>query len=329
MNYKLYMKRFAIILIIVILLLAIIFSGAYFFASKTIKQEFAKLSGIENSYQPNVKCNKLEIDGFPFKFNITCQQAIIIDGDARFEIENIEIKYSFFSPMRAQISATSPLKYSNEFFASKQEFRWDTLKSDIALNGWKLKLATLDVSKFEFVDLLFGENIIASSDAFKIIIYDEGLDYDPIKNLTNVKLNITGKKIDFKNFDIESGELALNVTISRLPADIRLWGSEEILRQWQMQQGEILLKQLSASDFSKQIDIYGKAHLDSFGFLTGEFEIDSKNIVELIAPNFPVEMQPIIFGSKDENGSYSQSIIFKNGNIYSGLLPIGQIPALL
>lgn len=323
------MKRFAIIFSIVILLLAIIFSGAYFFASKIIKQEVAKLSEIENSYQPNVKCKNFDINGFPFKFNITCQQAIIIDGDARFEIENIKVKYAFFSPLKAQIIATSPLKYSNEFFASKQEFRWENLKSEIALNGWRLRLATLAVSKFEFVDLLFGENIIASSDAFEINIYDDGKTFDATNNLTSAELTIMSDGFNFNNFDIKKAQLLLKATISKLPADIRLWRSEEILRQWQMQQGEVLLNQLSASDISKQIDISGKAYLDNFGFLTGEFEIGSKNIVEILAPNFPVEMQPLIFGSQDDDGSYSQNIIFRDGNIYSGLLPIGQIPSLL
>ncbi len=324
MNYKPKMKRFAKIIIILFVLLAIIWSATYFFIIKTISNEIRA--------QSNIQCEQLNIKGFPLNFEISCKNTKFIDGDATFILAKINIKYSLLKPLTIQINATSPLKYSNAFFASKQELRFSSLDAQIIFNGWQLKLAKIKGEKFEYVDLLFGETLIASADNFEINILDNEKDFDPKTNLTSANISISTNGFDFYNFTIKQGQLDFEAVISKLPTDIRIFGNENIrslLHQWQQAQGEILLKQFSAKDISKNINISGKARLDNVGNINGEFAINSTNIVELIAPNFPSDMQPLIFGSQNDDNSYSQNIIIKDGTIYSGLLPIGQMPALL
>ena len=90
------MKRFVIIIVTIILLLFIIWSGIYFFIAKTLTKEVAKLSENQNHYQTTLKCENLNISGYPFTFNVRCQDVTFSDGDMNFSLAGFVGEYSIF-----------------------------------------------------------------------------------------------------------------------------------------------------------------------------------------------------------------------------------------
>ncbi len=321
------MKRFVYFFLSAVIIIAGSWSGFYFFVSSKIKQQIENLANYNQ--EAKISCDKFYISGFPFKFIAHCQKAKLIDGDIEFTLEKLQAQYFIFSPMSIKINAFSPLNYYNEFFASRQKLSWDEFSANIALSGWKLKNADINAANINYVDLLIGENLILKANNIAFSLSGKEGEFDKEKQLISPILSGKISGFNFKNLYIDNGNLDLRAKFTNLPSDIRQWGNEEILRLWQQNQGQIIFEKFYGKDNEKEINIKGKIGLDEYGFLSGALAIKSQNIVELIAPNFREEIQPIIFGSQNEDGSYFQNINFKDGKIYSGLMPIGQLPPLL
>ncbi len=339
MRNKLIMKRFAIILLIPLIIIALLWSGVWFFASNFLVKNYlqnnvlnakmGKIKNIEDEFQDKINCAQIKVKGFPFSFNIECENGQFIDGDKNFQLANLTIKYSFFSPLKAKIIAKSPLSYSNAFFASKQEFRWTNLTINIALNGWHLQNIKIKGEDFAYIDKLFGEYLILDAKNIDIFMANDG-ESSSTSNILN-KIDITANidEINLANFQIENAQLLLNAQITNLETDIRAWANNALIKKWQQNNGKLIISQFTGKEENKEFSVKGNIGLDENGYLSGALAINSNNIVELIAPNFPPDIQPIIFGSQNENGSYSQNINLRDGTIYSGLFPIGQLAPLL
>ena len=313
------MKRFAF-LIIIVFLLVLIWSGAWFFAASLIKNQVASLNNPNN--QITLSCKEFKVSGFPFKLNNICKSANIIDGDKQFQIAQINTIISAFSPTKININAISPFKYSNAFFASEQELRFSEFKITASTSWLKFNQLKISIKNLQYLDLLIGEEKIADVENFNFDLSNASNK----KNTFDLNIKLDGLHVNL--FNILDGQGILEAEINAMPDDIRLFADQKFFQNWQRANGQITLDEFKGQDKNSNFNIIGEIGLNERGFANGNFTIKSSGIIEQISQNIDPQMRPVFFGSQKEDGSFEQDIKIKNGTIYRGLFPLGNLPSL-
>ncbi len=321
------MKRFALIFVALIIAL-LIWSGTWFFTASKIKAQVKSLANPTDESQPSISCADFTITGFPFKLAATCQNATIIDGDKTFTLKKLKAKISLASPSKVKISAQGPLNYSNAFFASEHELRWEEFNANASTKFFQFEALEIKANNIQYFDLLMGENLLASSDIFEISLINNPNKYDKLRSLATLDLKASGHNLDIALANVTKGRVSLYAEIEAVPDDVRNFFNPDILSQWQKMQGLIKLHHFKAEEEKASFDISGKMRLEETGHISGKFKILSNGIVEQFSQNIPKNMQPIIFGSQKPDGSYQQNIRIIKGNLFTGIIPITNIAPL-
>ena len=68
--------------------------------------------------------------------------------------------------------------------------------------------------------------------------------------------------------------------------------------------------------------ITGEIALNAGGLAEGNIELASRGLLERSASLVPPEIQPILFGSPGDDGTYRQRFTITNGVAFAGMLPI-------
>ncbi len=322
------MKRIIFKIFIIVIFIAIIWSAIWAFAAFKIKAEMANLANPINSEQAIISCDNFSVKGFPFKLDMNCKNGIYINGDDRVTLANINTSIFLPLPIKVKIIATSPLNYSNAFFASEQELSWSEFVANISIKFFRFEKFQLNMKNIKYIDLLIGENLIARANNLTIDLSDNQDKYDKASSTASVDLNVNSENLDISVANINEAKLQLFAEISSLPDDIRQFTNPDFLYAWQQANGQINLLSFDASDKSSEIKISGNIRLENNGYLNGKFAINSNGVIEQISHIVPQGMVPIIFGSPKENGSYQQNIRIREGVVYSGIVPITKLVPL-
>src|SRR5215218_8645414 len=91
------MRRF-VIFGVVIAAIVLIWSGGWLYLSNEIRTQVTALSTADGTTAPKVTCGKLDVGGYPFRFNLTCADATIVSGDLAFALPQIEAAALVFQP---------------------------------------------------------------------------------------------------------------------------------------------------------------------------------------------------------------------------------------
>ncbi len=288
----------------------------------------ANLANTVNSEQAIISCDNFSVKGFPFGFDINCQNGIYVNGDDRITLAKINASISLLLPAKIKIIATSPLNYSNAFFASEQELRWSEFEANISTNLFRFEKFQLDMKNIKYIDLLIDENIIASANNLTIDLRDNQDKYDKSNSIASVDLSVNSENLNINAANISEAKLQLLVNISGLPDDIRQLLNPDFLYVWQQANGQVEVLNLNGSAKNEEIKISGIIGLENDGLLNGKFAINSNGIVEQVSHIVPQGMEPIIFGSQKDDGFYQQKITIKHGVVYSGIMPITKLGPL-
>lgn len=316
-------KRFAILLAVIILV-SVGWTAGWFYIAAQLREGVLSAS----SGEPALTCGAVTTGGFPFRFDVTCDQPVLVSGDVTVKAAELQATALFYRPTHVLAFAKGPATVTDAFLGTERTLSWTKLEASIRFKGWRPERISLVADDPAVADTLLGASQLASAKHLELHLLDAGnaAETGMMKIAGFLRLDAG----DFPGFDLlaTNAEIALNV--APLPADIRLWQSPQTLRQIVASNATLTLTQaqIDTSDFSA--DLKGEVGLDQALRPTGKLKLVSKGLRARLATLLDPVTVTAIAGAPDKaTGMDSQTFVIRDGTVSAAGLPLFRLAPLL
>lgn len=321
------MKRF-VILIVVVLVVVALWTGGWFFLSGEVRRNVEALALADGVTTPRLTCGGLNVTGFPFRFDVDCADARVVDGDAVIDVSGLRASVLVYRPTHILASARGPMTFTDAFTGSKSRLDWSGLEASLRLDGWRLARLSVSAHDLAWTDTLMSESLIAEAPLAELHLLDIPEQHDAERGLAALAVYGTVKGLNYPNLTIGAGDAEIELEATALPDDVRRLGEPDMLRRWQADGGNLRLVSIHGTDGDSDLTAEGNLALDASGQANGQVNIASTGVAERIGPLLAEPYRTLVLGNPAADGSYSNVLNFRAGGIYSGLIPIAAIPPL-
>lgn len=320
------MRRF-VIFGAAIAAVVLIWSAGWLYISNEIRTQVGLFAANDGYAAPRLTCGRLEIGGFPFRFNVTCSMVTVVAGDITLEVPRIEAASLVFQFGLYHARLTGPATVRDAYLGGQSRIDWDSLEGSLRLVDWRIGRLSLVGTNLAWSDTLVTETPIAHAASAALHLVDLPERHDEAQGRADLAgyLELDGAAIPA--WTVADGNLTASVEITKVVDDVRLLPLEPV-RDWQAAGGRIAITEIKAWEADDTITLTGDVGLNATGLAEGTIEIASKGIAERSAAFLAPEMQPLIFGIAGEDGLNRQRFTLANGVVFIGMLPAFGIPPL-
>lgn len=333
------MRRF-IVLLVVVVLVAGAWSGAWFFAAGELRNAVIGMADADGESAPRVSCGTLGITGFPFRFDIECADATIVVADLTTTLGGLRASLLVYNPTQAVLSALSPATFSDAFTGAQSRLDFSGAEGSARLEaadlwngmrgqGWRIGRVSVVADDLAWTDTLTASTLLLRASHGEAHLLDMPERHDADAGLAALAAYATLEGAEAPALGIAGGKASIETEISGLPDDLRAFGEDDLLADWQAAGGVVKLVAIRGSAGEEFVESDGALGLDSGSRLDGQIRLRSRGLVERLESMLPEDWKRLIVGAKQEDGSYAQTITIKAGVVFSGLMPITMIPPLL
>lgn len=312
----------------VVAVVLVLWAAAWIVISGIVRTNVEALALADGETSPRVTCGRLDIGGFPFRFDVVCAHAGIVSGDTAVAVADLRASVLVYQPFHVLVFAQGPAGIEDAFTGSRRRLDWEKLEASLRLSDWRIARASVVVDKPVWTDTLAGETEVARAEHAEFHLVDVPGAHDAAAGTAALEVYSTVAGLDAPLFEIAGGQGAIEAEITGLPDDVRTLGEGEPLKRWQAAGGQLKLISAKGNDTNHSFDISGAVALDAAGRPDGQLSIATKGIVEKLGGLVPPELQGLILGAPAEDGSYKQVVTLKSGVVFSGIMPAGVLPAL-
>ncbi|HVW92645.1 MAG TPA: DUF2125 domain-containing protein [Devosia sp.] len=321
------MKRIVILFVVVVVLI-LGWTAAWFYGANLVRQNIIALAGADGQATPRLTCGRLDVGGWPFWFDVTCEKPDIVSGDLTFAAAEIKATAEAFDPFQIVAQATGPLTIEDAFTGSKERLDWTGLKASARLTGWRIGRISVVADGLALASTTGGDQPIAKAAHAEAHLLDMPERYDAAKHLATLHGFARLDHLQAPGFQLSDMNSTLDATIDSLPDDVRTMGDPDLLAHWQAAGGKLVLNGLKGNEGDDTFNVTGHLALDSSAHPMGQLTVNSKGLVDRLGGLVPEQLRTLILGQPAADGSYSQTLNFTNGMVFAGLIPIGAVPAL-
>jgi len=321
------MKRIIALLVVVIVVVAL-WSGAWLFLSGQLRHNILLLADADGITTPRLSCETLNIGGYPFRFDVACAKAELTSGDVTADIAEVRASVLVYRPTHVLAGAVGPINIVDAFTGSRSAVNFSSLEASARTDGWRLARISLSGKDVVWNDTLMGEQLIAQSGLVDVQLGDIPEQHDAEKGLAALAGYFQAKDLVAPGFTIADGNAEVEVEVTSIPDDVRALGEPNALVNWRAAGGQLKLVSVHATDADSDLKATGNLALDPQGLLDGQIDIASTKVAERIEPYLVEPYRTLVLGNPAPDGSHSNVLNFRAGNIYSGLLPIASVPPL-
>lgn len=323
------MKRTALVLGALVLIIALVWVGGWFYLAYQVRSLVASLGEGDGVSDPKITCTGLDVGGFPLALEAVCDGAKLVQGDLTADLMQFRARYAVAQPSRIVADITSPLTLADAFTGSRQRLDWQDFAVDAGLVDWRrLSDVNLTIDELTVNNTVPIDHLIGSTERIDAHLLDIPEQHDAAKGTAALSLYAEASAIDAPGFAVADGTLDIEAELNGLPDALAVYGHSDLLRRIQAAGGKLNLVGLRGADETTSFELTGMLGLDDAMRLDGQLRLVSTGLVERLDGLVPQQMQPLIVGQPADDGSYSQTLTFKGGVIFSGLVPVGMVPPL-
>jgi len=309
------------LLIAIVLIVIVGYTAAWFYGANQIGNELDQLALANTS--PQVTCSTRSVSGFPFRYDVTCTNAVVVEGDHQVSINNFKATVRIYSPTHVIAFADSPIFWRDDFTGSERELEFSSLQLSARLNwGLDVERVSAVAEDLKLSDSLIGSIELANAKAIEAHLI--------ATQNTEKGLQAFFRITDANHIDLatQSANLAIELEATNIERNVTSWQYPNILRQWQSDAGELVVHALDFSAKDMRFTANGAVHLDANGQLNGQVTTQSKGLVELFDPDAYGILAPTIFGVANAQGEYKSLWQANAGTVSIGVAPLFFVPAL-
>lgn len=322
------MKKRIIILGVVVLLGILGWSGFWLVVAGQLQQEIGALAEGDGQSMPSLHCEGLRVGGYPFRFDIDCPDAQIVSGDISVSVPGLRASARAYAWNHIIVSAQGPARISDSFTGTRNDVTWRTLEASIRLQDWRIARASIVGDDVVWFDSLFGETVIAEAPRVELHAFDMPEIHDAARFFAGLAIYGRTEGLTWPALSLADALAEIQLEVTGLPDDVRNWGDPRLLPALQQAGGGLNIVAIHGSDADMSLDASGKLELDDRGRLDGEIGIRSTGLAERIGPMLEEPARTLVLGLPGEDGAYANQINFRAGGVYSGLVPLAEVPPL-
>lgn len=306
----------------------VLWSSAWLFVASQISTAIASAAIPIEPNAPTLTCGQTAVTGFPFRFDASCADAQLVNGDTIVTLPGIHASILVYRPTHILASFKGPAHISDAFYGTEQELRWDGLQASLRTNGWQLARLSIEATNLAHYDTLLGDTLVAKSSQAELHLLDIPEKHDAAKGLASLALYLSTSSTNLPMLTIADGQLRAEAEITNLPDDLRNFGLANAIQLWQQAGGKLLLTDVQAEDSISSLALSGDLQINPQGEVTGQIAGISQQVAERFADFIQPDLQSLVFGVQQPDGSYKQTITMVQGAAFVGMVPIGAIPKL-
>src|SRR5687768_7983642 len=106
------MKRF-VYLGLAVVGVVLLWTGAWFLISSEIRRNVTALAEADGIAAPRLTCEGLAVTGFPFRFDLACDNAVLTQADLSATLSGLRASVLVYRPTHVLVSARPPLTLSD------------------------------------------------------------------------------------------------------------------------------------------------------------------------------------------------------------------------
>lgn len=322
------MKKRIIILGSVIVAVVVLWSIAWFVGAGLIRQNIEAQAQADAVTQPRLTCEALHVGGFPFRYDADCQNAQITMEDIVVDVAGIRASIQVYAPTHLLASALGPLQLTNNFTGTRNSVQWSSLEASVRLGSWRIARASVSGKDLVWSDTLMGETVIAQSPLAEVHLLDIPEQHDAERRTAALAIYAPIQDVSYPGMTLTNTSAEFELELSGLPDDVRNWGDAALLPFIQQAGGALKIVRVHGTDAASVLDANGELKLDAQGMLDGTIAIKSTGVAERLGPMLAEPWRTLVFGTPEADGSFSNQIAFRGGGVFSGLVPIANVPPL-
>ena len=322
------MKKRIIILGSVVVAVIVLWSTAWLVVAGMARQNIEALAAGDGVTAPQIACDRLNVGGYPFRFDVACDNARIVSGDLSIDVPAIRASVRVYAPTHMLASATGPLQLSDSFTGSRNGIAWSSLDASVRLNDWRIARASISGKDVVWTDTLFGDALIAQSPLLEAHLFDIPEQHDAERHLSALALYARADNLAWPGLTLTDTNAEVQLELSGLPDDVRNWSDPMLLAAMQRAGGKLEIVAIRGSDADSVLDAEGQLGLDPQGMVEGQVAITSTGVAERIGPLLQEPWRTLVLGTPGADGRHVNQINFRAGGVFSGLVPIASLPPL-
>ncbi len=315
------MARRFVTLLIIVFGIAALWSGGWYLAAWVLRGEIDKAA----TGSPSIACADLKIGGYPFRFDVTCTGASIIDGDISVSIGEMRATALVYMPNFVELFADGPATYSDAFTGASNRLDWNRMQASVRLDWLSLARASIVADGLVASDTVLDitEMARASHAEFHAVGVDGAVGKDNRNLRFYAKLQdvVTPRLADPLQADVSA-------LLTEWPADVRTWGASDIVRYWASGDGDLRIEKAEMSTGELSGTLSGTLALDAEGLVDGSLSLTSRGVAPLLKDYLAAPLASALLGPEDPSGEAHQTLVFSHSIMRAGIVPLFGFPPL-
>lgn len=313
-------RRFVTLLIIVFGIVAL-WSGGWLLGASFLRGE------IDNAVvaRPSIACADLGLGGYPFRFDVTCTGATIVDGDISISVGEVRATALVYMPTFVELFADGPAEYSDAFTGAAYRLAWDSMQASVRLDWLALARASLVVDGLVVSDAVLDvtEMLRANHAEFHVVGVDGavGTDHRNLGFFARLDDVATPRFADPLQADVSA-------LVTEWPEDVRNWGAPDIVKHWAAGDGELRIEKAEMTTGDLSGSLSGVLALDAEGLVDGSLMLRSRGVAPLLTDYLAAPLAAAVLGPEDASGQAQQTLVFSHSVMRAGIVPLLGLPPL-
>ena len=314
------MRRFVVLLSVVIGVV-VLWSGGWLFAAAFVRGQI----DAQSTASPSVACSDLSIAGFPFRFDIACKGARLVDGDVTVEVDEVRVSALVYMPTFVEIFARGPARYADAFSGASYQLDWSKLQASVRLDWTSLARASLVAD-----DLVLNDTVLDVLEVARVghaEFHAVGADGAVGADNRNIALFARLDKAVVPQNEAPIDANA-SVLVTEWPADVRTWGAADILPFWSAGDGALEIETAQVTTGDLWAEISGTLAPDQTGRLDGALTLRSRGVSPMMQQYMAAPLAGALLGPEDAGGEARQTLGITHSVLRAGIVPLLELPPL-
>jgi hypothetical protein len=322
------MRKRIIILGSVVIAVIVLWSAGWLVAANVVRDTVLAQAQADGVASPRVTCGTLNVGGYPFRFDVDCVEAQIVSGDMVADVPGVRASVRVYAPTHLLLSARGPIEISDSFTGTRQAVAFSGLEASGRLDNWRIARVSVSGKDLVWSDRLFGDQVIAQAPLLELHVFDIPEQHDVERHLAALAGYVRAQGLQWPGLTLADANAELQLELTGLPDDVRNWSDPALLPTMAANGSALRIVDIHATDGESVLDADGNLALTPQGTLDGQVNISSTGVAERVGPLIEEPWRTLVIGTPAADGTHTNQLNIRQGAVFSGLIPIGQVPPL-
>jgi hypothetical protein len=300
-----------------VLVVLALWTGGWFWATAEIRHQVNLLAEADGEDAPRLVCGTLDITGFPFRFDVDCEELAITFGDHNVSLAGLRASVLAYNPTHVIFSARPPYAMRNAFTGSQSRFDFADLEGSARLTardtlaglsgeGWRIARVSMIANQVAWYDTVIEDLLQAKAEKAELHLLDMPELHNEEARTAGLALFASIAGLDVPGFQVTAANTSLEAEFTGLPDDIRFAAEPDALKLWQQSGGALKLVRFAGDQPqpADSFEVTGEAALTPAGLINARIDYTTKGVFERFTNLLPMTTLAIFRGTPQDDGSF-------------------------